>query len=273
LAANAAVTGAPDLDGWVLAGNSLDNGVYVRGTANYGYDCYSAVITDLAVTDPDAVYSWLSGDTILGVGGKFADTTAAEAGWGAFSGPGVNSLLYGDGDAIKIQAKFGTENSDFFASTLAPSASNGGGSLDTNGKAGAIQIRSTAYFQSQNWAAGSGVLQYLDKPDHIVRSGASAPDPRVARLIWTWDSTNSRLDSWEILLNVSLLERVDSNYAGLYPSAGSLSLLTVQNRDGAYTDGVVRLPSPNTAVPEPMAIVLGITGLGSVAGLRRLRKK
>ena len=271
VAASAAVTGDPVSDGWVLGGNSLENGVYVRGSANYGFDAYSKQITGLAITDADPTYSWLVGDTVLGLGGKFAGITAAEAGWSAFTGNAVNSLLGGT-QSIKIQGKFGTAGSDFSASTVAPDAGNGGGSLGTNGKTGAVQIRSSAYFSAATWAAGSGILQPLDKVSHIIRQDASAPDMRIARLIWNWDSTNARLSSWEILLNTSLLDRTDGGFAGPTPTAGDLSLVTVQNGDGAYTDAVVR-SVPETVVPEPVSLILGIMGLGSVAGFKRLRRK
>lgn len=37
------VTGDPSSDaGWTFAGHSLENGVYVKGSANYGFNVYSA---------------------------------------------------------------------------------------------------------------------------------------------------------------------------------------------------------------------------------------
>ena len=45
LTASATITGNPLIDGWDLAGNSLENGFYVRGLANYGFNAYSSRIT------------------------------------------------------------------------------------------------------------------------------------------------------------------------------------------------------------------------------------
>ncbi len=269
VAAQAGVTGNPLLDGWASGGNSLSNGVYVRNPANYGFDTFSALLTvtpgsTLAVDD--GANSWLAGDTVLGVGGKYASITPGEAGWSAFTGGAVNSLWSGT-QLIKIQGKFGTAASDFSASTVAPGAGNGAGSLGTNGKLGAVQIRSSAYFDAATWSAGSGTLMLLDKASHIERSGAAAPDTDVSRLIWNWDAGNARLGSWEILLNASLLDRLYPTLSGSSPAAGVNAILTVQNGDGAYTDALVTIPA---AVPEPSSFI----ALGAlVAPLLALKRR
>jgi PEP-CTERM motif len=273
LAGNAAlatsITGNPAADGWTLNGNALANGVYVRGNANYAFDAYSAAISvqsgsNLAIDD--GANSWLVGDTVLGVGGRFAEITAAEAGWTAFSGNAVNILLGGAdlGADVKLQAKFATDSGNFTASSIAPDAGNGLGSLGNNGGNGAVQVRTSGWFTAADWSAKSGALQLLDKPDHIIRNGTASPDADVARLMWNWDAVNQRVDSWEILLNTSLLDRLNPSFTGGTPAAGCLDLATVQNRDSAYTDAVVGVPEPGTL------LLLATAGLGLLAcALRR----
>jgi hypothetical protein len=250
------ITGSPILDGWTFGGNSLANGVYVGGTANYGFDTYSTVISvqagsNLAISD--GANSWLAGDTVLGVGGRFVNITAADAGWSAFTGNAVNRLLGIDGAALKLQAKFGTDLATFSASTLAPVAGNGLGSLGSNGGLGAVQIRTSAWFYAPDWSAASGILQLLDKSSHIERNGATTTDADVARLMWIWDTDH--VDTWEILLNTSLLARL---YPGLLaPAAGDAVIMTVQNRDSSYTNALV---TTEAVVPEPATLSLALLG-------------
>lgn len=283
LAGNAAlatpITGNPAADGWTSFGNSLQKGVYVRGEANYGFNTYSTSMTIASgsVLDiTDGSYSWRVGDTVLGVGGEFASITAGAAGWGGFSGNAVNSLLpavYGP----KLLAKFGTSASTFSASTLAPGAGNGLGSNGTNGGSGAVQVRASdsypdhydpAYLRS--WHDDSGALLPPAKSSHIERVGTSAPDLRVARLIWLWDPITSGPGSWEILLNVSLLDRTQPVAAGWTPAIGDKAILSVQNVNAFYTDGLVT----TTAIPEPGTIVLLVTGaIGLLAYAWRRRRR
>ena len=269
------VTGDPSADGWGLAGHSLANGTYVKGVANYGYDAYGAGFSVQAGSNleiADGSLSWAAGDTILGVGGVFRDITAAEAGWPAFSGPGVNSLLPTSApySGPKLQAKFGNADATWSASTTAPNGGNGNSSSSSGGAR--IQVRTSAYFQAGTphpdqepdapwtWDGHSGQLLLLEEDGHIKwRSDGSddiSPDKRVARMIWNWDDTANQVASWQLLLNVSLLDRLYPTYDGLLPDIGDMAIMTVQDNDSDFTDALV------TTVPEPATLaLLGLGGL------------
>ncbi len=272
------ITGSPIADGWLFGGNALSYGVYVNGTANYAFDTYSTVISIESGSNldiSDGTNSWLPGDTVLGVGGQFIDITAVDAGWPAFTGNTVNRYLYDpDGADVKLQAKFGTDEATFSTSTLAPNAGNGLSSLGTNGGLGAVQIRTSAWFYADDWNQRSGILQLLDKPTHIERGGMSAPDADVARLMWIWDDgdgTDGHVDTWEILLNISLLERLYPGLSG--PAPGDSVIMTVQNRDSSYTNGLVTTEAPAPAVPEPATFGIALLGGLGLALAARRRKR
>ncbi|MCC7408017.1 MAG: PEP-CTERM sorting domain-containing protein [Phycisphaeraceae bacterium] len=270
------VSGDPSADaGWAAQGNSLENGVYVKGSANYGFETYSAALTVTAGSNleiSDGSLSWLAGDVVLGVGGVFEPITAGDAGWAGFTGGAVNALLAAS-TGPKLQAKFGTSAATWSTSGIAPNAGNGNSSSSSGG--GRVQVRTSAYFQTGTpnpgqtepwtWDGNSGQVLVLDKDDHIAWDGASVqPSKKVARMIWVWDAGSGEVASWELLLNVSLLERVaPGDFAGLYPAPGDMAIMTVQDGDNAYTDALV------TVVPEPAG--MGMLILGGLGVLRRRR--
>lgn len=253
---HASLSGNPVDDGWTYQGNSLSSGVYVRGSANYGFDTYSSTFAVDGAISTASGGSWTVGDTVIGVGGVFNNNTT---GW-TVSGTAVNSLL-SNSTGPKIQVKFGTDAfvvTPWSASTIAPGAGDGVGSLG-NGGEGSIQIRSSAYFTADNWSDNAGELMPLDKPGHIARQGGSTPSDDVARLIWTVDG-NNELSSWQILLNVTMLGSLSPA-----PGPGSLAIMTVQDGDNAYTDALLEVAGGGGVVPEPATMAIW-GGLALVVG-------
>lgn len=253
------ITGNPVVDGFTSAGNSLKNGIYVGGTANYGYNIYSSVISittgsNLAISDGS--YSWLAGDTVLAVGSQFANITAAEAGWGSFSGNAVNSIL---GDDTKLQVNFGTSLSKFSASTVAPGSGNGKGALGADGYGGAMQVRTSSAFDHTDWAADSGELLPLFSTSHMTRN-FTTKNVQTARLMWIWDAQTHHVGSWEILLNTTLVRRLNPSYSGPDPMEGNTAVLRVQQREGVFTDAIITIPEPAT---------ISLLAIGIVAALRK----
>lgn len=268
------VSGSPTADGWAFVGHSLANGSYVRGNANYGFNMYSSVLTVGAGSNlhiADGANSWLPGDTVLGVGGVFTGITAGDAGWAAIGGNAVNSLLTVE-HGPKLIVKFGTSAATFSDSTVAPGSGNGNGSTASGG-VGGVFVRSSGWFHptdpiaSQDtdttWAANAGMLMQLDKDNHISRNGTSAPDKNVARLIWNYDAGSSHPSSWQILLNVSLLDRTAPvGFMGLTPGPGDMAIASVQDRDSTFTDSILQV------VPAP-----GAAALFTFAGLAAARRR
>lgn len=261
------VTGNPLDDGWTYAGYSLEKGVYVRGTANYGFDVYSTTITVTAGSNlniDDGANSWLVGDIVLGVGGIFnSDTSGLD--WDV-TGTSVNSLL-SKVNGPKLQVKFGTSDATWYASTLPPSPGDGSGSGSDGGAT--VQIRTSAYLNINDWSNNDGVLLELANPGHIDRYQGLDVGPEVARLIWTFDDQTGKPATWELLLNVSLLDR---NYGGPVPETGFMAIVTVQDTDNAYTDALVSIASAQV-VPLPAAAWAGLTLMGGIGATRTLRSR
>jgi len=262
----AAVTGDPVADGWLFGGHSLANGTYVRGDGNYGYEVYTNSIS--LVEGETLAPTWLPGDLVLGAGGVFASIDAPSAGWTAFTGGAVNGLLRGS--SLKLQVKFGTSECLFSPSTVAPNAGDGIGSLNPYGGNGAVQVRNTTSVTSSYWQDNAGTIQPMK---YAIRTNGD-PSTDVVRMIWTYG--NGYPATWEILLNTSLLRRLDGGSSTfLFPTDGDKVLLTVQDGTGKFTDALAVTPRQSpAAVPEP-ATLLGfglpmlMVGLGKLRGLHK----
>jgi hypothetical protein len=272
------VTGDPGADGFTLVGNSLENGIYVRGGGNYGYNAYIAGFNIQSGANLVSA-TWQVGDTVLAVGGTFTSITAAEAGWSAFSGGAVNALL-SNSTGPKLQAKFGNSAAAWTTSTVAPGGGNGLGSLSYGDgdlvDGVAIQIRTGTYYPTNGpafvpgqdqagtlgWNTNVDLLMHLGKNSYAEQTASMTLGRDVGRVIWTDISATGEPTSWELLLNVSLVGRLNPTFAGLLPAIGDNVLMTVQDNDSSsgYTDALV-------VVPEPATMLL--LGLGAVL----LRKK
>lgn len=264
--AQASITGNPVTDGWSSHGNSLENGIYVRGAANYGFETYSASLTvDSAL---NAASGWALGDVVIGVGGIFTAISATDAGWPAFSGNAVNSLL-SDSTGPRIQAKFGTfgpldttfsPNGSWGASTIAPGGGNAIGGL-AGGHNGAIQVRGPGYVTYAAVDAGKLMALGVDKVTRWTGSTSSAVDASSARYVFNLGG-DGELSSWQILLNVTQLGVL--NPWSYLPEPGVPALMTVQNNDSAYTDALLNISVAEAVVPEPTTLVVWV-GLGLVS--------
>jgi hypothetical protein len=276
----ATIAGDPSADaGWSLGGNSLANGVYVRGEGTFSFDIYSAAFAVEAGSNldiADGAFSWLPGDQILGLGGKFVPTNAATAGWPAFipnpypsGGVAVNDDVSGSSRPV---GKWGTSTSNFSISSTAPFANgDGNGSLDAgHGGDGAILMRITA----NRGSSTDDMITNLDRVDRYNAAGqlilstsssAIVEDDnllKVGRMIYKWNGTN--ISSWEYLLNASLLAR-EFPY-GAYPTDGDETILAVQRGDNRFVDGLIN----DAVVPEPGSLALaGLALTGLVAARRR----
>ena len=248
------VSGNPFADGWTPGGNSLADGVYVRGEAGFGFDTYSAL---LSVSTGSNLQngSWLVGDTVLGVGAVFTSFTP-------------------DTGNITLQAKLGTANALYAAKS---GATAGVGSTSQGGN-GSVQIKTLGTLSAHPgyFPDGSGTLQGLEGT--ISRLNASAsPDKDIVRLMWLWDDTASHITSWQILLNTSLMDRLGVTWNsgvtdGLTPAGGDKAIVSVQiDNGGAYTDALVTIPA--SAVPEPSSILALVTCLSAMGGLAFRRRK
>lgn len=291
-----ALSGNPLADGWAYGGHSLDQGAYVRGSANIGFDMYSTkfIVSDSSAFslaghsgagfddyydndkgdrtwDTDTARNWGVGDTVIGIGGMFSDITATEAGWSAFTGNAVNSNIDGE-YRLRLQAKIGTDAASWSASTLAPGAGDGSGSSDDGGL-GSLFVRTSGWHSLSTWENQAGKIFGLQDPGHILRDGTGV-GVDAARVIWTWDAAHNRAGSWQLLVNLSLVDSDAPLNFGMLPDIGNAVIGSVQVNNAAYTDSLMSIGGyaagyPLAEVPVPAAVWLFGSGLMALAGVAR----
>ncbi len=260
-----AQTGNPLSDGWSSGGHSFKNGNYVRGAGQFSFDMYS---TSFTVQSGDAFTasvggnSWTAGDQVLALGAVFvASPTATANGWTSYSTGVFNDNIT---SSLRMVSKFGSDPTSFGASTISPHNGNGAGSFSGGaGGLGSVLIANTAADLS---ATPSGVLRQGSITEIYNGSGVDSVSTVVGRMMYVHNA--GIVSSWEVFLNVTLL---NSMYGGTYSDLanfGDRGLMTAQRGTNStlFTDSMVA----TEAVPEPFTMV-GL-GLGFAALVRKRRK-
>ena len=243
------VTGDPSADaGWNFNANVLDNGSYIRGAANFGFNMYSTSFAADPVLAASIGAGWEAGDTILAVGGKRQTTNGIDAGWGAaFTGDAVNSNLNA---SARVVVKFGTGVfNSVTTSTVRPGSGDGvdsfsGGNLGT----GAILLGSP---NSGGFFVTANEGQYLTfLTNQRYDGGVSNIANSFGRIIFQLGG-DGLLDTWEVVLNTTLL----SDLVAEVPTVGQRSVWTMQNGNSStrFSDGLITI----TAVPEASSVLFG----------------
>jgi len=262
------VTGDPVTDGWIFGGRSLAQGTYIRGAANMGFDIYTTGFTLCSGSNLVGDY-WDVGDQVLGIGGAInAITDPAALGWSAITGPAVNDNWVQD---LRIVTKFGTSPTSWSASTIAPNAGNGLGSMSGgNGGAGSVQV-STFSWQIYGGTLAPGVLHSSQDTNLYAPPYNGNFDDTVGKIIFTLDkpiAEGGELKTWESFLNVSRLAELISLTD--YPAVGDRGNQAIQRDDGVNTDGMVVITEP--PIPEPVTMAGLMLGIGSVLTYVRKRR-
>ena len=261
------LTGDPSADGWTAGANSLQNGFYIRGGANFSYDLFRTAYTVTAGSPLAAMANpWAAGDRVLAMGGVIVPTTASAAGWAAFTGAAPNANLAAN---VRIVSKFTSAPSAWSASGVAPGAGNGAGSyMNGDGGLGAVLVSTSP---GQVTSAGAGLLTVPANANQWAgTAGSNGPtiSTQSARVVYGVDA-GGLLRSWELLLNTTLLAGANTGLPTPTDAGRWNQALQSGTSSTLITDGL--LPAGDNVVPTPAAGLL--LGLGAaVLGLgRRLR--
>ncbi len=269
------ITGDPSADGgWSLVGNSLAKGIYASGAEQDSVNVYTTAFTldassSLFGLPGPGASAWASGDTIVGVGGAVAATTAAAGGWANYLSPVHNpNDLISNGNQ-RIVVKYGSSTSTFTASTTAPQPGNGAVSL--GGSNGGTRRRSHRHLPHP-------LLQQRPVRHPQRRLPGTRHHRHHRRLRRPRYGTLEQQYPRRLQLPRPL-PPPDSTYpTHANVSLGNQFILDMQDGSGNFTNALGALPSAaattSAAVaPLPTSLSLGLTALASIAALSILRQK
>lgn len=168
-------TGNPALDNWVLQGNSLTLGTYIRGAGNLNFNVYSSAFY-LDASSPLVGGQWQMGDLVLGLGGV---------------PQGASNNFY----KPRMVAKFGAEGALFSPSTTLTPPGNGLGSFGSGvAGSGGVQEDAPNHFILQSFEVPLD-LSYLSDPAR----GNLSPSPSLhgkADMAWQIGSSGAYTDAY-----------------------------------------------------------------------------
>lgn len=287
------LTGNPSVDsGWTGGNNSLANGTYIRGGANYSFDAYRSAYT-VQTGDALATSGWAVGSTVVGMGGVIRDTQPG--GWSPqVTGATLNNPTGAGLTNLRIVSKFGTDPSvppttGFTASTVAPGTNPtpnptgvtgpGNGRGDFSGGQGGVgtvlvRTRVDASVLAANGAAAGTLITPTSTHFLAQRYNGSGVDDlsamlaSIARFYYLTDG-DGNISSWEMLLNVS-------NLTGPLPRPTTFSAFNQAGQAGSgggFTDALLPgAPIPVTPTPVPPSLAISLLGVFTLAGLRFRRR-
>lgn len=177
--------------------------------------------------------------------------------------------------AVRVVAKFGTDQATFAPATSTPAPPNQGdgvGSSSAAGTGGVILATPHTWSGSRFTTGNEGnvvTFRETDPYKAFDRVGDSVDAYNdFDRLIYQLND-QSLLSSFEGFLNISQLERSGYN---VNPGPGDKFVLALQNNDKEYNDAFGHMPSgQNVTVPEPGGLALIVIG-GATFGLAYRRR-
>lgn len=270
------VTGNPFADGWNAGGNSMANGVYIRGGGLFSYEVYVKSFqieagSNLLTTVGGS--TWSVGDQVVGIGGVFTSAPTAEAnGWGGGSSYDTSQAVAGGGStavngnisgSLRMVSKFGSSPTAWSPSTVAPGLGNGDGS--SSGGAGGLGSVLLGTSVGEVASFTNGVLRLPSVAEIYNGTTSVSLDAKYGRMVL---QKGTLVTSWASILNLTLLEAdLGGSYADLV-GVGDRHNVAVQRSDNSrlFQDALVADP-----VPEPATMT--ILGLGALAALRKRKAK